>query len=183
VIDSVFKDLMRHQLANWEVVRLGLTDIPGRSDFLTAGCVTSFAMARLEMVDSASPLLTQIVALATEPALSTGEILAMVERICDGTRPDQALGLRCWRWGLLVEILKEPEESPMYGLIRLDEFVLSWNSIGLAPPLPGFSDAPTSEYMSPRGYLQRQDELRSWLKIEGDELQQTHEFIWSSDIA
>lgn len=183
MIDNAFKKLVLQRLADWEVVRLGLKGIPGQPDFLSASCVASFAMARLEIVDSASPFLTQIVAMATEPQLSTGEILAMVERICDQTRLDQALGLRCWRWGLLTEMLQDPAESPMYGLIGLDEFVLTWNSTNLVPPLPGFSDAPTSEYMTRSGYLQRLNELRDWLKIEGDALQEAHGFMWSSDVA
>lgn len=183
MIDSVFMNLMQRRLADWEVVRLGLTDIPGQAVILPFGCVASFAMARLEFVGSTSPFLSQIVAMATEPQLSTSEILAMVERICERTRPDRALGLRCWRWGLLTEMLQAPEEPPMYGLIRLDEFVLSWNSTDLVPPLPGFSDAPTSEYMTHGGYMQRLDELRYWSKVEGDALREARGAVWSSDIA
>ena len=183
MIDNVFKNLMLRRLADWEVVRLGLAGIPGQSDLLPASCVASFAMARLEIVDWTSPFLTQIVSMATEPQLSTGEILTMVERICERTRSDQALGLRCWRWGLLAEILEIPEDSPMYGLIRIDEFVLTWNSSDLAPPLPGFSDAPTSEYMTPSGYLQRLNQLRDWLIVEERALQKVHGLMWSSAIA
>lgn len=183
MIDSVFENLMLRRLADWEVVRLGLTNIPGQSLILSASCVATFAMARLEILDVESPFLIQIVAMATEPELPTVELLAMVERICERTGTDQALGLRCWRWGLLNEMLQGPEEAPIYGLIRLDEFVLTWNSMDLVPPLPGFPDAPTSQYMSPFGYLRRLDELRDWSKIEGDALREARGFMWSSDIA
>jgi len=183
MIDGVFENLMLRRLADWEVVRLGLTNIPGQSLFLSASCVASFAMARLETLDLGSPFLTHIVAMATEPQLSTLEILAMVERICERTGTDQALGLRCWRWGLLNEMLQGPEEAPMYGVIRLDEFVLAWSSMELVPPLPCFPDAPTSQYMSPFGYLRRLDELRDWSKIEGDALREARGCMWSSDIA
>ena len=183
MIDSVFEKLMLRRLADWEVVRLGLTNIPGQSVVLSAGCVASFAMATLETLNLRSPFLTQIVAMATEPQLSTVELLAMVDRICERTGTDRALGLRCWRWGLLNEMLQGPEESPMYGVIRLDEFVLAWSSMDLVPPLPGFPDAPTSQHMSPLGYLRRLDEFRDWSKIEEEALREVRGCTWSSDVA
>lgn len=183
MIDGVFENLMLRRLADWEVVRLGLTNVPGQSLFLSASCVATFAMARLEILDVESPFLTQIVAMATEPELSTVELLAMVERICERTETNQALALRCWRWGLLNEMLQGPEEAPMYHLIRLDEFILTWNSMDLVPRLPGFPDAPTSQYMSPFGYLRRLDELRDWSKIEGDALRDASGYMWSSNVA
>jgi hypothetical protein len=175
MIDNVFNSLMERRLVNWEVVRRGLTGVPGLPDILSPDRVAIFSSVRLEVVESVSPFLTHIVAMATEPRLSTNELLAMVEQICERTGSDQVHGLRCWRFGVLTELLRDPEEDPMYGLIRLDEFVLTWSAVGIDSSLPGFSTTATSEYMNHDGYLRRMEQLRDWLQIEGAALQAIQE--------
>jgi hypothetical protein len=85
--DNIFNSLMDRQLVNWEIVRRGLTGVPGRPDILSPSCVAIFSMTRLEVMESFSPFLSQIVAMATEPRLSTSELLAMVEQICERRGP------------------------------------------------------------------------------------------------
>lgn len=99
MIDNVFNSLMERRLVNWEVVRRGLTGVPGLPDILSPDRVAIFSSVRLEVVEFVSPFLTHVVAMATEPRLSTNELLAMVEQICERTGSDQVHGLRCWRLG------------------------------------------------------------------------------------
>lgn len=161
---------MLDRLVDWEVVRQGLVSVPGPSVHVSASCVASFAMARLEVVDEASPFLAYIVAMATEPQLGTPELLDLVQQICSRTSTDERTALRCWRLGLLTETLRAPESDPLYGAIRLGEFASIWDSVDIFPPFPQDSCATASDYLSACGYSQRRAELYEWSQVEAREL-------------
>jgi hypothetical protein len=103
MIDDIFSILMEQKLVDWEVIRQGLMDVPGLADVLSPTCVATFSMTRLELVEPTSPYLKQIVAMATEPNLSTHELLTMVNQISFRTTAGQIHGCRCWRFGILAE--------------------------------------------------------------------------------
>ena len=160
MIQAAYNLLAEASLLRWEVVCLGLAGVPGCSDKLAISDVASFAMSRLEFVDMSSPHLTRVVALATERTLCSSEALQLVEEICVAIDVDRSYASRCWRYGLLMRLLGEQYDDPVYGSISLEEFILAWTEDEFGAPLATFAISSPEEYLSEAAYVRRLGQLR-----------------------
>jgi len=183
MIHAAYNLLAGASLLRWEVICLGLAGVPGCSDKLATSDVASFAMRRLEFVDISSPQLARVVALATERTLCSREALQLVEEICAAIDVDKSYACRCWRYGLLMRLLGEQYDDPVYGSISLEEFILAWAEDEFGAPLPTFAMSSPEEYLSEAAYVRRLGQLREWSHLEAKDLEEMGRSALPSTIA
>lgn len=170
MIDNLLKKLNDYHLMDWGVILQGWKGVPGLSIKVKAADIAKFAIEELSHVEGS---LTNIfVQLASAECLDEDEITNLLEKLCEKKNINLEVSLRKWRLIMLEELLNNISNDPIYDLINITEFWLSWENPPESPHIiQGVGNALTpNQYYSEENLENIVDVHRVWVAKEMQEL-------------
>jgi hypothetical protein len=173
MIESLIKKFDNLSLIDWGVIFYGFKGVPELNDRLDASYIANHAFSKLNSEDE--ELTTSLVALTSAPLLGTNEVAVILENICTKKNVDLKLSLRKWRFVLLEELLDDLPEDPIYALIEITEFWLSWDNPSDKPHIiQGLdSDLTPHQYYTLDNFKEILRSHRQWMTDEIRKLRNT----------
>ena len=168
MMQTLFKKIYAHGLANWAVVLQGMIGIHKNLGQLPPSCVQFFANSELEKITLNDERIEQIVALSIDSYMPSSERRFLIEKINGNRTMDMLHAQKVWRVAELEKTLQEVDSDPIYGLIKLSEFWSNWGWPSDAPPSMHSEENSLSEreYHSAEHYKNSLQEHQEWLKNE-----------------
>jgi hypothetical protein len=168
MIDSLFHRIMALGMADWSVVLLGVTGVPGLSGYLSPKTIENFSSEQLKNINLDDPLLDIISDLSIDGNLSSADLRYVISGICTSKGLNLEKAKRVWRLVELEQTLSNLDFDPIYGLIKLSEFWSAWGWPADAPSSmkTGLGRTSSQEYHSKENFDQIINEHLQWLVNE-----------------
>jgi hypothetical protein len=173
MIENLIEKLEDYNLSDWGVIFYGFKGVPELEDKIDAPYIANFAFSKLNC--EGEELATSLVGLTSATFLETSEIEGLLEDICTRKHINFELSLRKWRFILLEELLDNLPDDPIYALLEITEFWLSWGNPSDKPHIiQGVdNDLTPNQYYTLKNLKELVNKHKQWMADEIRKLRNT----------